>query len=81
MCAACGDTGMIGWEKPMGNPPTMVFVPQFCQCERGQELARMNSPDYKRHIVSSAFGCICPPGANLQCKNPLCPRGGAATIT
>lgn len=24
--------------------------------------------------LSPAFGCICPPGANLQCENPLCPR-------
>jgi len=22
-------------------------------------------------------GCICPPGANLTCRNPLCPRGGS----
>jgi hypothetical protein len=21
-----------------------------------------------------AAGCICPPGANLQCENPTCPR-------
>jgi hypothetical protein len=20
------------------------------------------------------MGCICPPGANLQCENPMCPR-------
>lgn len=22
------------------------------------------------------MGCICPPGANIECKNPLCPRRG-----
>lgn len=22
----------------------------------------------------TAMGCICPPGANLQCENQLCPR-------
>lgn len=22
-------------------------------------------------------GCVCPPGANLTCNNPVCPRGGA----
>lgn len=22
----------------------------------------------------AGHGCICPPGANLQCENPLCPR-------
>ena len=22
------------------------------------------------------IGCICPPGANLECQNPLCPRKG-----
>ena len=23
-----------------------------------------------------AMGCICPPGANKECDNPLCPRKG-----
>lgn len=26
---------------------------------------------------TSVYGCICPPGANLTCKAPLCPRQGA----
>lgn len=24
--------------------------------------------------VPAGVGCICPPGANLQCQNPICPR-------
>lgn len=24
----------------------------------------------------TGYGCVCPPGANMTCKNPLCPRGG-----
>jgi len=24
--------------------------------------------------MPTATGCICPPGANLQCQNPMCPR-------
>ena len=24
------------------------------------------------------FGCICPPGANKDCQNPLCPRKAPA---
>jgi hypothetical protein len=27
--------------------------------------------------VVTGMGCICPPGANMTCKNPLCPRGGS----
>lgn len=26
-------------------------------------------------ILSPTQGCVCPPGANLECKNPMCPRG------
>lgn len=22
-------------------------------------------------------GCVCPPGSNLTCQNPICPRGGS----
>lgn|SRR5487761_64208 len=30
-----------------------------------------------RHSMAAhAQGCVCPPGANLTCNNPLCPRGG-----
>lgn len=53
-CTICGGQGLTGWEKPMGTPPTMVFVPQFCQCEAGQSLAKMNAPDAKRTIISDA---------------------------
>jgi hypothetical protein len=31
--------------------------------------------------AAAAPGCVCPPGANLTCENPACPRkggGGAA---
>ena len=56
-CKTCGDGGMTRWEKPMGRNPdgsiNMVFVPQFCQCERGQSLAKLNAPDAKRTIISS----------------------------
>lgn len=24
--------------------------------------------------VPPAMGCVCPPGANFLCQNPLCPR-------
>ena len=24
--------------------------------------------------VAPMVGCICPPGANLTCENPMCPR-------
>jgi hypothetical protein len=25
-------------------------------------------------LPQTPVGCICPPGANLQCENPTCPR-------
>jgi hypothetical protein len=25
-------------------------------------------------VQYQAIGCICPPGANIQCENPACPR-------
>lgn len=53
-CETCKGQGLTGWEKPMGNPPTMVFVPQFCQCPAGRSLAGMNAPDAKRTIIASA---------------------------
>jgi len=28
-----------------------------------------------------ARGCICPPGANLTCEAPLCPRKGVPRFT
>ncbi len=52
-CETCKGQGLTGWEKPMGFPPVMVFVPQFCQCEAGQSLAKMNAPDANRTIISS----------------------------
>lgn len=38
-----------------------------CICEfagRGEE----------DHSPKRIMGCICPPGANMTCENPLCPR-------
>lgn len=29
---------------------------------------------------STPVGCICPPGANLTCQSPLCPRKAAPEI-
>lgn len=55
-CSTCQDCGMTGWEKPMGNPSSMVFIPQFCTCPKGQEIARLNAPDAKRIIISSIPG-------------------------
>jgi hypothetical protein len=55
-CTVCNGQGLTGWEKPMGFPPRMVFVPQFCQCEKGRDLARINAPDAKRTIISSIPG-------------------------
>lgn len=37
-------------------------------CEMGVTFA--NGPT----IAMPSYGCICPPGANLQCNNPVCPR-------
>lgn len=29
-------------------------------------------------ILGPFQGCICPPGSNLTCQNPMCPRKGGA---
>lgn len=42
ICPICRGSGMTTWEKPMGNPPQMVFIPQCCQCEFGQRLFQRN---------------------------------------
>lgn len=26
------------------------------------------------HAAKPVAGCVCPPGANKECENPLCPR-------
>lgn len=56
MCLFCKDQGLTGWYKPMCSPPTMVFIPQFCHCKSGEDLAKLNAPDAKRTIVSSIPG-------------------------
>lgn len=40
VCKVCNNTGMTGWEKPMGFPPVMVFIPQVCTCPIGDEIRR-----------------------------------------
>ena len=39
---------------------------QMCWFPGVQTLAPFSPP----------MGCICPPGANLECQNPMCPRKG-----
>ena len=45
-----------------------------CVCgktsDAAQRVGRIDLPPV-------AQGCICPPGANMTCRNPLCPRGGS----
>lgn len=40
---------------------------KFCGIDAG--VYQMNQ-DY----IHGRTGCICPPGANLDCANPMCPR-------
>lgn len=30
-------------------------------------------------LSGPVMGCICPPGANKECENPICPRKGYQT--
>lgn len=62
LCGFCKGQGMTGWEKPMGANPdgtvniNMVWVPQFCHCDAGQALAKMNAPDATRTSIQSIAG-------------------------
>jgi hypothetical protein len=52
--------------KPQGPPPNVgsaVKPPTFVVAQPSSVVA-----------PAAPMGCICPPGANLQCKNPTCPR-------
>lgn len=41
-----------------------------CICGKTSDAARVG----RIELPPAAQGCICPPGANLQCQNPMCPR-------
>lgn len=43
-CHYCKDGGMVMIEKPMGFPPVMVGVPNFCGCPAGRRLAHATIP-------------------------------------
>ena len=57
--------------------------PGICK-ECALELAQMQSitpsiPDIAAAAMPAPrMGCICPPGANKDCENPLCPRKNPA---
>ena len=40
-----------------------------------QEIDRLREENRQlRRSQSQPMGCVCPPGANLSCANPTCPR-------
>ncbi len=41
------------------------------------ECKKLGGHDLRAH--GAGYGCICPPGANLTCQAPLCPRRGINT--
>lgn len=41
------------------------------------QVDRMLRDYYGSEQPQPVHGCICPPGANLTCCNPMCPRGNA----
>ena len=44
-------------------------------CKRAMSL---ESPHEDHSFKTPPMGCVCPPGANLSCQNPICPRGGSS---
>ena len=46
------------------------------KCGRVHPQGSICEPLALQPIASLApvMGCICPPGANLTCENPMCPR-------
>lgn len=79
-CPLCGlggcKEGIADPWRPVDPPPNVPSVVQ------PQGLPAM--PTYS--LPSAPAGCICPPGANLQCQSPTCPRkpprrlGAIATV-
>lgn len=53
----------LRWPNPANrqNP-----YEELCMCD--------GEPSFERATLP--MGCICPPGANLTCEAPMCPRKG-----
>lgn len=52
-----------------------------CQAVHGQFMACPAAPPVALTWPPTGVGCICPPGANIQCENPHCPRKPARAPT
>lgn len=57
--------------------------PKFTQAMTSAGTPLPGAAFVPRHAVppypqpaAAAVGCVCPPGANLQCERPDCPRKG-----
>lgn len=66
-----------------GRAPCFMDQAGYCvRCARPEP-----QPQPQVISIAPAMGCICPPGANLQCQNPNCPRkpmpnaGGVAMLS
>lgn len=52
-----------------------------CQLNAAGFCPRCDTPTPQVQFpLSHPIGCVCPPGANLSCNNPICPRGGAKPL-
>ena len=47
-------------------------IPSETRCSHGLSWRSCAACAVK--FVPQPMGCICPPGANRDCENPLCPR-------
>ena len=62
--AVIGDPTVMTWCRAC---QAAVTVPHSCS---GARYVPVSSPPQP----STTYGCICPPGANLDCQSPMCPR-------
>jgi hypothetical protein len=80
-CPQCGlgpcKDGIVDPFKPIGPPPnTGSGVQPAWPYPSTHPLPPQPTPT----AWPTPMGCICPPGANLECQNPRCPRKPAPPL-
>lgn len=65
-CATCFQSFPWGSQHSCGSDPWGSILPP---------------PGPTLNPTTQPIGCICPPGANLECQAPLCPRKGCGMAT
>lgn len=66
--SSCACTGRCRfWPFNCSGIPPVEWLP-------GQQVPLHPAVQGWVPVAPAAVGCICPPGANKECENPVCPR-------